>query len=104
MPYSAISPRRAKDVVNLAPSAAKRTSHTRAAAVDRGDDGLAQRRHEVRMPRADQLADVGPSGGVDGRIADRVQIPHVRARAEGATLAGHHDGPDGGIGLRVVET
>lgn len=27
MPYSAISPRRAKDVVNLAPAAANRTSH-----------------------------------------------------------------------------
>ncbi len=30
MPYSAISPRRANDVVNLAPSAAKRTSHANA--------------------------------------------------------------------------
>ena len=30
MPYSAISPRRANEVVNLAPSAANRTSHTNA--------------------------------------------------------------------------
>ena len=56
------------------------------------------------MPRADQLADVRPARGIDGGIADRVQIPHVGACTEGAASAGHHDGPDVGIGLGVVET
>ncbi len=56
------------------------------------------------MARADELADVHPFGGIDGGIADRVQVPHVRAGAERTAVAGHHDGPDVGVGLRVVET
>ena len=111
MPYSATNPRRANDVANLAPSAANRIadqrhgqSHTDARTVDRGDDGLAHGHQLVRMPSADELADIGASGGVNGGIADRGEIAHVRACAEGTAAAGHHDGPDVGIGLRVVET
>ena len=58
----------------------------------------------MRMPSADELVDIGASGGVDGGIADRGEIAHVCACAEGTAAAGHHDGPDVGIGLRVVET
>src|SRR5689334_12870899 len=58
----------------------------------------------MRVLCADQRADVGPFGGVNRGIADRVQVAHVRARAEGAAAAGHDDDADAGIGLRVIET
>src|SRR6185312_4680853 len=72
--------------------------------VDRSDDRHSHRHDEVRMPRADQLADVGPACAVDGGIADRVQAAHVRTGTEGSSLARNHDGPDSAIGLRIVET
>ena len=52
----------------------------------------------------DKLAHVGVRGGVDGGGADRAQVAHVGARAEGAPTSGDDDGPDVGIGLGVVET
>ena len=53
---------------------------TRAGAVDRGDDRLAQRRHEVRMPLADHLGDVGLAVGVDVARRSRSGRPCRRPR------------------------
>ena len=84
MPYSAISPRRANDVVNLAPGGGEpdiaHQRHAsgpcrRSAPLMAAMTGLRIVRHEVRMPLADELADVGVRRGVDGGGADRVRSP-----------------------------
>src|SRR6478736_3543379 len=76
MPYSAMSPRRANAVVNLAPAAAKRMSFT------------------------DQLRHVGVFA--DGGPTDGAAVAHVGTRTEGTPVAGQHDDAHRGIRLGPV--
>jgi hypothetical protein len=83
IPYSAISPRRANDVVSFA--------------ADRGDHRLAHAVGDVA--RAPGLARdrTGPA------VADLREILHVGPGAEAATGAGDHDRTDLGVVLGLVE-
>ena len=98
MPCSATSPRRANAVVSLAPVGGEaQVAHQRlhqadprARAVDGGDDRLWDRQREGL--RAALQGGLGVD--VDLAVAERLQILHVRARAEAAAGARHHDHAD----------
>ena len=99
MPYSAISPRRANEVVNFAPCGGEPDiAHQRLGEpdagtrpVDGGDDRLAQGGHEMRMAFADELADVGLA--VRCWPFRSMQVTHVGPGAERPPAAGEHDRP-----------
>ncbi len=108
MPYSAIRPRLENAVVNLAPAAAKRTSHISAwvrpmpahAPLIAATIGLRSSGDEVRMTLADQRGDVGVA--VDRRPADGAAVTHVRTRAERPSTAGQDDRAHRRVGLGPV--
>jgi hypothetical protein len=72
-------------------------------AVDRRDDGLAQGHHEMRMAFPHQLADIGVAGSLHGGVADRGQVSHVGACAEGTPATGDDHGANVRVGFGSIE-
>ena len=109
MPYSAIRPRRANEVVNFAPAAANRTSHINAwvspmpaqAPLIAAMTGLRSVATKCgwRSPTSLETS-VSPFGV---GLLDRRQVAHVGAGAERPARAGDDDRPHVRVGLGPVE-